>query len=102
MADEGLQQACQEWGAVLCEWGEELKEVADLVDDTPELGPPDRKELFSIIFVQVRHEGYIEGFQECQAKGREQSQETIKKLRAEIEKLKAAGTKPDDKQEALF
>jgi len=101
MADEGLQQACQEWGAVLCEWGEELKVAAEAAEESENLLPPDRKEFFAIVFQQVRHEDYIEGFQEGQAKGREQSKATIAKLRAEVEKLKAAGTKDAQKQEAL-
>jgi flagellar biosynthesis/type III secretory pathway protein FliH len=87
---------------VLCEWGEELKGLADHEETAPELGPPDRKEFFGIVFQQVRHEGYIEGFQEGQAKGREQSKKQIDKLRAEIEKLKTAETKAEQKQEALF
>lgn len=97
--DPGMSDACRTWGTAMCEWGEELKALADHVETSPELGPPDKKEFFGIVFQQVRHEGYVEGFQEGQAKGRARSNETIKKLKAEIEKLKTA--KADQKQEAL-
>jgi len=99
--DAGAREACRIWGLVLCDWGEELKGLAEHEEAAPELGPPDRKEFFAIVFQQVRHEGYIEGHQEGQAKGRAQSKDTIKKLKAEIEKLKEAATKVDQEQKEL-
>ena len=93
--------AMQEWGQVLCDWGEEMKAASTGLDDDYPLKPPDTNGMFRIIISQIWAEAYTHGFKEGQSAAQERARSGIAKLHAEIEKLKAAGTKPDDKQEAL-